>query len=429
MTIATQTVPDQHSNLVGGSTAARRLACPRSYALEQLVPKDDGGSSYAQEGTVLHEMVAMVLQGKIDVEHAAPFTFTHKDGWTHTVDQTTWFELGVPALDAFDAFMDDIERQEDAEVEFKIEAKCEMPGIPGAFGTSDIIWRCGKVSGILDWKFGYGQVKAEENDQLRFYARAAMHAHPEFFKPLTVGGIAREVYLTIIQPQRSHEDDTWITDVDELEEWRLSLQEAIEEAKAATPKKGRIEKGGHCKFARCMAVCPLHVGATLDLGKRIAAVTAAGESPHAPSADFVSEIAAILELADAAGEWARQTMAISQRLIEESDEVRAAAHDAGWGLKAKRSAGDRYVEDENILRRRIASHKIPATEVNKKELISPAQLRKVFKKHGKDMPESWVEKKPSSGSTLVRIGDTPIDEYETPAQKVARLGKSLAGLV
>lgn len=44
--------PDQHSDLVGGSTAARRIGCPRSFALEQLVPKDNRGSIYAQESTL-----------------------------------------------------------------------------------------------------------------------------------------------------------------------------------------------------------------------------------------------------------------------------------------------------------------------------------------------------------------------------------------
>ena len=63
MSLATNHLtPEEHSDIVGGSTAARRIGCPRSYALEQLVPKDDRGSEYAREGTALHELMAMALR-------------------------------------------------------------------------------------------------------------------------------------------------------------------------------------------------------------------------------------------------------------------------------------------------------------------------------------------------------------------------------
>ncbi len=49
-----------HSKIVGGSTAARVIHCPGSVALVDKMPADEG-SSYANEGSLLHEAIAVVL--------------------------------------------------------------------------------------------------------------------------------------------------------------------------------------------------------------------------------------------------------------------------------------------------------------------------------------------------------------------------------
>ena len=57
----------EHSSLVGGSTADRRINCPASYQLEQKVPKGikEKSSIYADEGTALHECMAYILRNDI----------------------------------------------------------------------------------------------------------------------------------------------------------------------------------------------------------------------------------------------------------------------------------------------------------------------------------------------------------------------------
>ena len=53
----------QHSNIVGGSTAKRVINCPGSVALvAQMPPKPS--SVYADTGTLLHNVIADVLDGK-----------------------------------------------------------------------------------------------------------------------------------------------------------------------------------------------------------------------------------------------------------------------------------------------------------------------------------------------------------------------------
>ena len=100
--MADHLTPEEHSDIVGGSTAARRIGCPASYRLEQLVPKDERGSDYAHEGTALHELMAMALRDGVEPTDMLPYTFTAADAsWSHTVTQDLWDELALayPACD------------------------------------------------------------------------------------------------------------------------------------------------------------------------------------------------------------------------------------------------------------------------------------------------------------------------------------------
>ena len=55
----------EHSKIVGGSTAKRVIACPGSVALVDTVPPKPS-SSYADEGTLLHDTIATILERDID---------------------------------------------------------------------------------------------------------------------------------------------------------------------------------------------------------------------------------------------------------------------------------------------------------------------------------------------------------------------------
>ena len=50
----------QHSSIVGGSTAKRVMACPGSVKLVQQMPPKPS-SKYADEGTLLHNVIAEIL--------------------------------------------------------------------------------------------------------------------------------------------------------------------------------------------------------------------------------------------------------------------------------------------------------------------------------------------------------------------------------
>jgi hypothetical protein len=61
----------QHSKVVGGSTAGRVLNCPGSVALVAKMPPQQG-SKYAEEGTLLHACMEVLLD-HADLERVVGF--------------------------------------------------------------------------------------------------------------------------------------------------------------------------------------------------------------------------------------------------------------------------------------------------------------------------------------------------------------------
>jgi hypothetical protein len=427
-------VPDEHSDLVGGSTAGRRLNCPASYLLEQKVPKVDGSSDSAREGTVLHELMTKVLlDPELDPYDILPFSFTHKEGWTHTVDVDTWESLGEPALNAFLDYMDGLENEAGAGAEFQyiVEKRCAMPGIPGAYGTADIIWKCGKYAGVWDWKFGYWGVPATDNPQLQFYARAAMESHPEMFDGVEV------IELAIMQPQRNERPDTWQTTAASLEDFRMRLIAAVT---AAQQPGARMAKGTHCKYARCMAVCPLYLDPTLELAKKLglrkqqeAEVIEAGERPLAPDEaiddgeTFVEMLPDLLELAEAAEAYAAEVFSRAHDLAEGDSGARDYLRDNGWVLKAKRPGARKWALPEKAILDGARNRGLKLDDVAPRKLSTPKKVEDLLAGKGKKMPEGWAVVPPSSGTTLVRqTGE--VKEHRNAQDTARDLGERLRKL-
>jgi hypothetical protein len=421
MSTEAQTVPDQHSSVVGGSNAARRIACPASLGLERQVP-DDPGSTYAQEGTVLHEiMTKLLLDPDLEPDDILPFKFTHADGWTYTVDADTWYELGQPALDAFLDYVDALERDEDAELYYEVEQRCEFPNVEGAYGTADIVWRCGTIAGVWDWKFGYGKVSAKDNAQLLFYAAAARNSHPALFAG------ADRAELAIMQPQRCDEPDVWQIDLpDQLDDFVANLQAAVAEAQGDDP---RMERGDHCKWAKCKAICPLHVDPTVQLAQKLAAVkdNASEGDRLGDDPTFREMLPDLLELAEIAQSYAGAVFSEAHSLAEREPETRDDLRASGWVLKDKKPGPRKWAADEKTITRGARYRGLKIDEFAPRKLVSPRQLEQQLKKYGKEMPEKWAVSPPSAGTTLTRDAEG-VEEHRSASDKTRALGERLSHL-
>lgn len=438
-----------HSSIVGGSTAGRRLACPGSYKLEQQVPESlrRKSSKYADEGTACHEAMAYILVNDItDLDQIVGMTF-----FDHVMTKQLVAEAIVPAVDVFDELCDKLE--DEGGLVFLVEKRCEMPGIPDAFGTSDIIFRTNKRSGILDWKFGAGRAVYAEyrvteensplpwrfkggdgdnatmrvagNPQLMFYGRAAMFTHPEMFVDEN-GKVDPDwpVELIICQPRIDEESglgrkvSRYTTTVKELEQYRFALVAAVAEATGDSP---RIAAGPHCEWAACKAICPKHNGPLLDLTKMHEAKALDIETTKLmPDEQYGQQLAAILYLFEIVEPLAREAMKQASEFIEEGFTV------PGWKLVAKRAGHDKWKDDDKV-DKYLGRQGLSVEERRVVKPITPAVARKALKAKGKTLDEKYVEEGKSSGSTLARE-ESARPAIETYRAAAARLGEKLAAL-
>src|SRR6188508_753811 len=156
----------KHSTIVGGSTAGRLLNCPASLAaIRALPPSADRPSEYAEEGTAMHAVMDYLMIQRAHgatslnisaslgkVFHDRPLTNEHLDTMIR------------PALEQLAQLEEDHAESDPFEV-VGVEQRVTFPGVPGAFGTVDLILRNSRFAILADWKFGQGVgVRAEYPD-------------------------------------------------------------------------------------------------------------------------------------------------------------------------------------------------------------------------------------------------------------------------
>lgn len=422
--------PEEHSDIVGGSTAARRIGCPASYLLEQKVPKDETGSVYAQEGTALHELMAVILgQGKEPMD-LLPFTyqkFSDETGlvdWEFTVDADLWQDKGAPALDAFDRYVENVEKEIGEPFEFLIEQRVEFPGITGAFGTSDIVGKCGEEVFIMDWKFGRGAVEVEENKQLSFYALGALNSCKGFLKDTNA---ETPVSLCIIQPVLHDRVQEYRTTVGKLDLFRIELIAAVEAARFTGAK---MQKGPWCTFARCKSICPLYLNTVGDLSEKFAALqqkveanAAARRAHEAPphEIDFTTVYAELLDLAETVEDWASEVHKQAHSFAEGGGEIE------GRKLVAKTGGARSWAKPDEDVMAFFKNRKFKLDEYMPRKLLTLPQGEKLLKTTGRELPEDMVKKPGISGYKLVRDG-TKGEPYRPTAAQASELAAKLAKL-
>lgn len=412
--------PEEHSDIVGGSTAARRIGCPASYRLEQLVPKDERGSDYAREGTALHELMAMTLRDGLEPTAILPYTFTAADGsWSFTVDRDLWDAKGEPALEAFDRFCARMEAEIGDEMHMLIERRVAVPGIDGAFGTSDIIGRCGGELFVMDWKFGFKPVEADDNKQLMFYAAGALNTERAWIGDELADDPTTPVTLAIIQPLNTQSGKEivqhWTTSVGALAGFVDELTYAVAEARQ---EGARLGKGPWCVFARCKTVCPLHLNAVSAMGEKLEALKArqaASNGSPDDRADWGARYAELLELAELADPLVAEIHAQAHAFAEQGGTI------PGFGLEAKKAGARSWAVEERLLKMFFKRHRIKMDEWTERKVKSPAQIEKIVKARGLEIPKHYVAAGVSSGTKLSRL-----EKLKKPVQSVPERLRALS---
>ena len=362
----------QHSKIVGGSTAKRVINCPGSVALVQQMPPQPS-SSYAEEGTLLHDVISEYLN-----RDSVPLQSFVDEKFTMELME----EKLLPAL----ALLDEVDP--DKQMFYEVETRVGFGDLlPGVFGSTDLMGRIGNKAIILDWKFGSGvPVPAEENEQLMFYAAAAMRT-PE---AQWVFDGATEVELIIIQPPSIKR---WTTTVERIKQFEQTLVKAV---KAAEQPDAALKHGDHCRWCAAKPVCPIMTGA---VNRAIALKMEKID---------VDKLGAYLHNADLLESWIKDLRSLAEEMMKKGKPV------AGWKMVPKRATRSWAREEDAKVA--LLKH-LKESEVIETKMVSPAAAEKLLKTQKLKLPEGLTVAI-SSGNTIAPESD--------PRPAVVLIGQQLS---
>ena len=116
-----------HSKVVGGSTAKRVIGCPGSVALCATMPPKPS-SKYADEGTLLHDAIAQVLDKNVKPESLIGMTYQDQVLTQDLIDNKLHIALNLLT-----------EVDPNFEMEYAVETEVGFGDfLPDVFGSCDL---------------------------------------------------------------------------------------------------------------------------------------------------------------------------------------------------------------------------------------------------------------------------------------------------
>jgi Protein of unknown function (DUF2800) len=202
----------EHSKLPP-SSAARRVACPGSRALEERYPEVKE-SPHAREGEAAHWVASQMIVKHFNLSlhaHPKPLATIAPNGEVIT---TEMFEGADLYLSSIKSVIDDHGDQDLAKL-LHIEERIDISRIhPDCWGTPDCWLFVSNELYIWDYKFGHGFVDVFENWQLTEYCAGIIDK-------LSLTGIQDQhtwVNFYIVQPRNYHRDGS-------IRSWRIKASE------------------------------------------------------------------------------------------------------------------------------------------------------------------------------------------------------------
>ncbi len=392
----------QHSAIVGGSSAGRLLNCPGSYqATLALPPSANISSEYAEEGTAMHEVMQHIMQERrrdvtVNLLDLIGAHFHDRDLTREHIDT-----MIAPALQA----LDDLEEEYSGGFEVHgIEQSVRFPGVPGAFGTVDVLLVSPTWVLHVDWKFGAGvgvaatyNVDGYEvlNPQLAFYAAASLNTVRKVYT-------GRQIAVAIIQPRS-------VTPLTHTAVMRSELKMFVEDVQnavvAATDRDPPRKRGEHCRFAPCKVNCPLWTGPLLDLSvlldEKSAPVPTATAVPQVtPYGEYLARAKSLVDM-----------MAMFKKSIDEQmhSYMESGGIVPGWKLKQKVKL--RQWVDEDIVEAELKQLGFDDDDIWQHKLQTFQVADAAAKRLGVKIPDA-LRVAPPTTETTVTTADDPAPEVQ-----------------
>ena len=373
-----------HARL-NASSSHRWMMCPPSVRLsEQFADKP---SSYAEEGTFLHELCELKLHrylGDMASDVIEAQYAEHRDSEFYTQEAET-------VTDEYVAFC--------VETIEAVKSSCPDPLImvehrldyseyvPEGYGTGDLVIVADGVIEVIDFKGGRGvRVDAHRNSQLMLYGLGALLE----FDPLYD---VRNVRVTIVQPRLSN-TSTYEIAADELVRW--AEKEVRPRALLAYEGKGEFCAGDWCRFCKARYTCRKRSEYHMQLAER---------DFRQPDLLSDEEITDILPIADSLNNWVQDLLAYATQQAVEGKSW------PGYKLVAGRS-NRKYTSEAEVIK---AATEAGYTDIYKTTLLGVGDLEKrLGRKKFNEVLGMYVIK-PVGAPTLVPDSD-PRKPYSSAAE-------------
>lgn len=269
--------------LLAASKADRWINCTPSARFEEAHGIQKGPSSYAQEGTLAHELATIILEDEMGLLSDDEYTNKVSEIMSDNLYQSEMMDE-VQKYTGFvlDTFQKVKEKTPDAVL--IIEKKFDLSNfIPEGFGSVDTAIIADGTLYIFDLKYGKGvAVKARENSQLKVYGLGA-------YDLFSIGYDITNIELNIVQP-RLDSFSSWSIKPEELLEW--ANEELKVSADLAFKGEGKMMVGDWCKWCTAKNRCPKLAEESIAIAKD------EFTSPNAMQALSDEQIALLLSKAD-----------------------------------------------------------------------------------------------------------------------------------
>lgn len=357
-----------HAKL-SASGAHRWMACPGSVKAEEGLP--DRSSSFAEEGTLAHEIVEKALRLGFNCD-----TICDRPDLAHIAEPAQVYVDYVRALPGKHRFVE-------TRVDFS-------EWVPGGFGTADsiVIDEDTATLHIADLKFGKGvRVDAERNPQAMLYALGAYSMFSFLHE-------VERVKIAIVQPRIDNISE-WEVSVEDLLKWGEIARTAAEET--ANPKAKRVPGEKQCRFCKAKATCPALMRMT---EQTLLMDFEAHDDPVAPNKLTDEQLAAALA--------ARPVIEAWLNAVETLVKQRLSTGEAFPGYKLVEGRSNRtWIDEENVAKE---LERLLGENAYTRKMISPTQAEKLLGKKNKGVIEPFVIK-PRGAAALAPENDPrpPID--------------------
>lgn len=263
-------MPGRHA-ILGPSSAYRWLTCtPSARFEEQLVDEE---TAYAAEGTLAHDLAALILSSRSGVFKGTQAVFNQM--LTDLERQVIEFYESVGNDNGKAEFHEMLDYAEAwalhvcshvhgvQEAEILIEREYDLSQfIPVGFGTSDATARTRKILYVDDYKYGAGViVSAVNNEQLQIYGLGA------YLDAVEAGYTEIEtVVLSIFQPRAGNGGPTsFEISVSDLLLWAETIVRP--RALLAIAGAGDFVPGKHCQFCKARTSCKAYYDRFAEIKK------------------------------------------------------------------------------------------------------------------------------------------------------------------